>query len=122
MYQMRNNRLKPSDEGKQEYSKAEQSARCDWVPEKAKNLIADLVLRITCDQLAELEGEAARSSSLTWVRQLVERWPVLAKAFCQTIAGEAVQIEDLGDWEVVAVPNPVNGSGCVLFRMKANGL
>ena len=112
----------PLDDANIEYSKIEHDFGYDWVPDKAKDLIAELILLVTRDQLEELHGESDRSRRTTWFWVWLEKRPDFARAFYRASIGEGEKIWDLGQCEAVSVDGPGGGCGFVFFRRKLAGV
>ena len=112
----------PLDDGDLEYIKIEHHSDYDWVPDKAKDLIAEMILLVTRDQMEELHGEADRSMLAAWFSTLLEKWPDFARAFYRASIGESEKIWDLGECEAVAVAGQVGGCSFVFFRQKHAGV
>ena len=109
---MWNIKSKPWDEGNEEYSNIEQKTGGDWVPDQAKELMADMNLLVTYDQLAELEAKGRFQKTKA----------DFARALCRVMRGDYEIVKELENCVLVASGIKEDGSSFLFFVSKPEGV
>ena len=109
---MGNIKSKPWAEGDEEYSNIEQNTGYDWVPDQAKELMAEMNLLVTYDQLVELEAKQQSQKALA----------DFARAFVRASQGDYEIVEELENCLMVTSGIREDGSSYVFFVTKPEGV
>ena len=109
---MWNIKSKPWDEGNGEYSNIEQKTGYDWVPDQAKELMAEMNLLVTYDQVVALEAK----------RRFQKAKADFARAFCRVMRGDYEIVEELENWLLVTSDIREDGTAFVFFVTKPEGV